>query len=75
MQSNFVAPSNSSHELMNKLLNDDSLNQNNSKSPPLDNKPKGSTVIYGKSGRILTLPPIETPKTRSLVKKEVNIKL
>lgn len=59
---------------MNKLLCDDNLNQNDSKSQS-DNKPKGSTVIYGKSGRILTLPPIETPKTRSLVKKEVSFRL
>lgn len=59
---------------MNKLLFDDNLNQsdkNDAKTPPSDDKNKSSTVIYGKSGRILTLPPIETPKTRSLVKKEV----
>lgn len=76
LQSNFVAPSNSSHDLMTKLLSDDSLHQsdkNNSKILDSDNKSKGTTVIYGKSGRILTLPPIETPKTRSLVKKEVCI--
>lgn len=59
---------------MNKLLSDDSLNQsdiNDSKTSVSDDKPKGSVVIYGKSGRIVTLPPIEIPKTRSLVKKEV----
>lgn len=59
---------------MNKLLSDDSLNQSdkiNTKIPSSDEKMKGSTIIYGKSGRIVTLPPIETPKTRSLVKKEV----
>jgi hypothetical protein len=59
---------------MNKLLFDDNLNQsdkNDVKTPPSDDKCKSSTVMYGKSGRILTLPPIETPKTRSLVKKEV----
>lgn len=60
---------------MTKLLSDDSLNQsdkNDSKLSTIDDKPKGSTVI-SKSGRIVTLPPIETPKTRSLVKKEVCI--
>lgn len=59
---------------MNKLLSDDNLNQhdkNDLKTPTSDDKLKGSTVVYGKSGRIVTLPPIETPKTRSLVKKEV----
>lgn len=58
---------------MNKLLSDDNLNHNdkNDTKTPESDKCKGSTVIYGKSGRILTLPPIETPKTRSLVKKEV----
>lgn len=59
---------------MNKLLSDDSLNQsdkNNSGVQESDDKSKGTTVIYGKSGRIVTLPPIEIPKTRSLVKKEV----
>lgn len=59
---------------MNKLLSDDSLNQsdkNNSRVQQSDDKSKGTTIIYGKSGRIVTLPPIETPKTRSLVKKEV----
>lgn len=59
---------------MNKLLSDDSLNQsdkNNSRVQESDAKSKSTTVIYGKSGRIVTLPPIETPKTRSLVKKEV----
>lgn len=74
MQSNFVAPSNSSHDLMNKLLSDDNLNHNvksDTRTPTSDDKCKGSTVVYGKSGKILTLPPIETPKTRSLVKKEV----
>ncbi|XP_026814023.1 PHD finger protein 3 isoform X2 [Rhopalosiphum maidis] len=72
--SNFVAPSNSSHDLMNKLLSDDSLNQsdnNDSITLGTDDKSKGPTVVvYGKSGRIVTLPPIEIPKTRSLVKKE-----
>lgn len=61
---------------MNKLLSDDSLNhsdKNNSKILETEDKPKGSVVIYGKSGRIVTLPPIEIPKTRSLVKKEVYI--
>jgi len=59
---------------MNRLLSDDSLNhsdKSNLKILDTDDKPKGSTIIYGKSGRIVTLPPIETPKTRSLVKKEV----
>ncbi|VVC29402.1 Zinc finger, PHD-type,Zinc finger, FYVE/PHD-type,Spen paralogue and orthologue SPOC, C-terminal,Zinc [Cinara cedri] len=71
--STFVAPSNSSHDLMNKLLLDDSLNQsdkNDSKSSKTNDKSKGSTIIYGRSGRVVTLPPIEIPKTRSLVKKE-----
>ncbi|KAF0767731.1 PHD finger protein 3 isoform X1 [Aphis craccivora] len=72
--SNFVAPSNSSHDLMNKLLSDDSLNQsdeNDSTTLGTADKSKGSTVVvYGKSGRTVTLPPIEIPKTRSLVKKE-----
>lgn len=60
---------------MNTLLCDDNLNQSNkngSKLSTTDDKPKGSTII-SKSGRIVTLPPIETPKTRSLVKKEVCI--
>lgn len=59
---------------MNKLLSDDSLNQsgkNDLKTTISNDKVKGHTVICGKSGRIVTLPPIETPKTRSLVKKEV----
>ncbi|XP_022168280.1 PHD finger protein 3 [Myzus persicae] len=72
--SNFVAPSNSSHDLMNRLLSDDSLShseKNDSITSVTDDKPKGSTiVVYGKSGRVVTLPPIEIPKTRSLVKKE-----
>lgn len=62
---------------MNKLLSDDSLNQsgkNDSITSITDDKPKGHTiVVYGKSGRVVTLPPIEIPKTRSLVKKEVCI--
>jgi len=62
---------------MNRLLSDDSLNhsdKNDSITSVTDDKPKGSTiVVYGKSGRIVTLPPIEIPKTRSLVKKEVCI--
>lgn len=61
---------------MNKLLSDDNLSQhdkNDLKTPTSDDRLKGSTVVYGKSGRIVTLPPIETPKTRSLVKKEVCI--
>jgi len=60
---------------MNKLLSDDSLNQsdeNDSTTLGTADKSKGSTVVvYGKSGRTVTLPPIEIPKTRSLVKKEV----
>jgi hypothetical protein len=60
---------------MNKLLSDDSLNQsdnNDSITLGTDDKSKGPTVVvYGKSGRMVTLPPIEIPKTRSLVKKEV----
>lgn len=59
---------------MTKLLSDDSLtqsNKNESKMSVSDDKPKGHTVVIGKSGRVVTLPPIETPKTRSLVKKEV----
>jgi len=60
---------------MNKLLSDDSLNQsdeNDSTTLGTVDKSKSSTVVvYGKSGRIVTLPPIEIPKTRSLVKKEV----
>jgi len=59
---------------MNKLLSDDNLNQNDKKdleTPACDDNVKGHTVIYGKSGKMLTLPPIEIPKTRSLVKKEV----
>lgn len=59
---------------MNKLLSDDNLNhsdKNDSKSITTNDNSKGSTIIYGKSGRIVTLPPIEIPKTRSLVKKEV----
>lgn len=62
---------------MNKLLSDDSLNhndKNDSITVVTDDKPKGSTIVVcGKSGRIVTLPPIEIPKTRSLVKKEVCI--
>lgn len=61
---------------MNRLLSDDNLNQSDksvSKTPTSDDKLKGSTVVYGKSGRLVILPPIETPKTRSLVKKEVYI--
>lgn len=59
---------------MNKLLSDDNLNQgdkNDSKLSTSSDKSKSSTIIYGKSGRLMTLPPIEIPKTRSLVKKEV----
>ncbi|XP_050428970.1 PHD finger protein 3 [Adelges cooleyi] len=68
--STFVAPSNSSHDLMNTLLFDESLNETDSKTSTPNEKSKGVTLVYGKSGRLLTLPPIETPKTRSLVKKE-----
>lgn len=61
---------------MNKLLSDDNIshqnNKNDSKISVSDDKSRGHTVIYGKSGRVVTLPPIETPKTRSLVKKEVH---
>lgn len=59
---------------MNKLLSDDGLSQNDKKdvkSPACEDKITNQTVIYGKSGKIVTLPPIEIPKTRSLVKKEV----
>lgn len=69
-----MAPLNSSHDLMNKLLSDDNINQgdkNDSKSSTSNDKSNSSTIIYGKSGRPMTLPPIEIPKTRSLVKKEV----
>lgn len=75
-QSNFVAPSNSSHDLMNRLLSDDSLNhsdKSHSKIIEIDDKPKSATIMLGKSGKVFTLPPIEIPKTRSLVKKEVCI--
>lgn len=61
---------------MNRLLSDDTLSQSDksdSKPQLSDDKSKGPTVVYGKSGRLVTLPPIETPKTRSLVKKEVCI--
>lgn len=60
---------------MNKLLSDDSLNHSgNSITSVTDDKPKAPTIlVYGKHGRIVTLPPIEIPKTRSLVKKEVCI--
>jgi len=61
---------------MNRLLSDDSLNHSDkihSKILETDDKPKGATIVFGKSGKVFTLPPIETPKTRSLVKKEVCI--
>jgi len=62
---------------MNRLLSDDSLNhnyKNDSTTLVTDDKPKGSTIVVcEKSGRTVTLPPIEIPKTRSLVKKEVCI--
>ncbi|XP_050532700.1 death-inducer obliterator 1 isoform X2 [Daktulosphaira vitifoliae] len=68
--SNFVAPSNSSHDLMNSLLSDESLNDSGRSITSSNDKSKSVTVFYGKSGRLITLPPVETPKTRSLVKKE-----
>ncbi|CAI6364913.1 unnamed protein product [Macrosiphum euphorbiae] len=58
---------------MNKLLSDDSLNHSgNSITSVTDDKPKAPTIlVYGNMvDRIVTLPPIEIPKTRSLVKKE-----
>lgn len=57
---------------MNSLLSDESLNDSGHSIATSNDKSKGITVLYGKSGRLITLPPVETPKTRSLVKKEVS---